>query len=247
MNSDFRKFDLYVQSFQNSEDLITLLESESQINGSLLGDLREDFCGTAANCVEWVRKVETREGVGVDVDPKPLQKAIQNCPGNLKDRIELICGDVLQIDLPKADIAIAMNCSFCVFKQRTEFSRYLEKCYASLRSPGMMVLEVYCGPAAQETGKDEIPIEGGVAIWEQVSFDPLTNQCLNKIHFRMDDGKFIEDAFVYDWRLWSPAECCDLLKEVGFADIKVQSYPDSDETEDDGRSKTVLIFGFKQS
>ena len=110
-----------------------------------------------------------------------------------------------------------------------------------------MVLEVYCGPAAQETGKDEIPIEGGVAIWEQVSFDPLTNQCLNKIHFRMDDGKFIEDAFVYDWRLWSPAECCDLLKEVGFADIKVQSYPDSDETEDDGRSKTVLIFGFKQS
>ena len=90
-------------------------------------------------------------------------------------------------------------------------------------------------------------IEPG-SISDRKATTPATHQPLSQQDsLRMDDGKFIEDAFVYDWRLWSPAECCDLLKEVGFADIKVQSYPDSDETEDDGRSKTVLIFGFKQS
>jgi hypothetical protein len=106
--------------------------------------------------------------------------------------------------LPSADIAAALNCSFCVFKQRADFKQYLEACYASLSSPGMVALEIYCGADAQNLGRDEIELGGSQAIWEQVSFDPITSQCLNHVHFQMANGSLVEKAFVYDWRLWSP-------------------------------------------
>ncbi len=70
--------------------------------------------------------------------------------------------------------------------------------------------------------RDEIHAQGFTAIWEQAEFDPATSTCMNYIHFRLEDANntTIERAFTYDHRLWSPAECIDLLEEVGFQDIK---------------------------
>ena len=39
------------------------------------------------------------------------------------------------------------------------------------------------------------------------------------IHFRFPDGSQLEEAFTYDWRIWSMPELRDILKEVGFKKI----------------------------
>jgi hypothetical protein len=39
--------------------------------------------------------------------------------------------------------------------------------------------------------------------------------------FLFSDGSALANAFEYDWRLWSPSELSDALREVGFADVAV--------------------------
>ena len=140
-------------------------------------------------------------------------------PNDESKRFSYVQGDVLDVALPPAHIVAALNASFCVFKKRQQFKNYLQKCFDSFDEKGMMALEIYCGADSQNIGCDEIEIGGHAAIWEQAQYDPITSHCLNYIHFRLQDGTRIEKAFEYDWRLWSPAECVDLLEEVGFTDI----------------------------
>ncbi|MDQ7087174.1 MAG: hypothetical protein Q9Q13_04615 [Acidobacteriota bacterium] len=40
--------------------------------------LREDFCGTAAVCCQWVRSKRDRLAFGIDLDPVPLAWAREN-------------------------------------------------------------------------------------------------------------------------------------------------------------------------
>jgi len=61
--------------------------------------------------------------------------------------------------------------------------------------------------------------------WEQRSADPLTGMVTDVLHFRVESGGTIEaeldDAFVYEWRLWSVPELRDAMAEAGFARTEV--------------------------
>jgi hypothetical protein len=58
-------------------------------------------------------------------------------------------------------------------------------------------------------------------LWEQRSFDPISHRVDCRIHFAFCDGSRLDDAFVYDWRMWTLPELQDLLLEAGFADAGV--------------------------
>lgn len=245
-------YSLYTAAFQDPEREMPLLRDEyTQQFGNPPQRLREDFCGTCANGFEWIKLGDQYRAIGIDVDETTIKLAQAKRDSLLltqeKDRITLIHGDVLDLQLPTGDVVAALNCSFCYFWERHQFKEYLEKCFATISNCGMIALEIYCGADAYNLGCDEIAIEGATAIWEQAKFDPVTNRCLNFIHFRLSDGELIERVFEYDFRLWSPAECIDLLYEVGFSQIKTVNLNEihADEPQQVDSSATLFILGFK--
>lgn len=58
-------------------------------------------------------------------------------------------------------------------------------------------------------------------IWDQQSFDPIQHRARYQIHFKLPDGRTLEGAFTYDWRLWTLPEVQDALRDAGFRDIRV--------------------------
>jgi len=249
MSSPFLIYDLYTLAFQDpAKDMSVLAEKFKDRFGHEAVILREDFCGSFANCLEWIRVRSQNVAIGIDIDPELAEFADSKCLSleeHENSRFSYIAGDVLEANLPKAHIVAALNSSFCVFKRRQQFMDYLQKCFESFEAAGMIALETYCGPDSQNIGFDEIAIDDHTAIWEQAEFDPVTNYCRNYIHFRLEDGSRIKKAFEYDWRLWSPAECIDLLEEVGFKDIStVNKRKISDGAQVD-TSQTLFILGFK--
>jgi hypothetical protein len=86
-------------------------------------------------------------------------------------------------------------------------------------------------------GVSETHIETDVGellyIWQQLDADPTTARVRNAIHFELPDPaprgnatppdvpRRIDNAFVYDWRLWSVAELRDALRESGFRSTEV--------------------------
>jgi hypothetical protein len=60
---------------------------------------------------------------------------------------------------------------------------------------------------------------GFVYVWDQDSFDPITQRVVNHIHFEFKDGTRMEKAFTYEWRFWSLVEIKELLLEAGFREV----------------------------
>lgn len=245
----FLIYDLYTRAFQNPPRDLSILNNAftKQLKLSAV-KLREDFCGSFANCREWLRIHPHNVAIGIDIDPALARFAEAtrlSMPEDEGSRFSYVPGDVLDVELPPAHIVAALNSSFCVFKQRQQFKGYLQKCFQSIDTPGMMALETYCGADSQNIGCDEISIGGDTAIWQQTKYDPVTNYCLNHIHFRLEDGTRIQKAFEYDWRLWSPAECVDLLEEVGFEGVCTVSKSKDQDNRQVDTSQTLFILGFK--
>ena len=84
-----------------------------------------------------------------------------------------------------------------------------------------MTMDLYAGPEAQRSGKDQLPGINCVGVWEQRSFNSITNEAVNCIHFEFSDGSRLDNAFLYEMRMWSPAELIDALAEVGFGTSRV--------------------------
>jgi len=239
---------MYVEAFQNPNAEIKLLRHWFQSKYSKLPRvLREDFCGSAVNCIEWIKNDKSHIATGIDFDQDILRHARlafqSRLDGEQTRRITLIDRNVLDGILPSAEVAIAFNCSFWEFKKKNELREYFSSCYKSLAAEGMIALQMYCGSEAQNVGFDRLECDGFTAIWEQRSFDPRTNYCDSRIHFELQDGNKIEDAFVYDWRIWSPPECIDLLDEVGFRSIAV--YDDPNQKLASSQNPTLFVVGFR--
>ena len=56
-------------------------------------------------------------------------------------------------------------------------------------------------------------------VWDQHSFNPVTNDLTCFIHFEFKDKSRINRAFKYEWRLWSLAEIKECLNESGFKSV----------------------------
>ncbi|MCH8343166.1 MAG: class I SAM-dependent methyltransferase [Planctomycetes bacterium] len=215
------KYRLYVEAVQNpAADVRFFSALYEQMNGRPPQTIREDFCGTAAISCEWIRSCDSARAVGVDVDAEALhwcreQRLSEMTPEEAR-RLELIHADVLDASTPSVDVILAPNTSICLLKKRPQLIQYLSHCRGSLNSGGLVVIDIYAGPEAQRTGEDRIKQDNFVCIWEQAEFNAVTNEALNRIHFVFADGSRITDAFVYDMRMWMPAELCDGLLESGF-------------------------------
>ena len=72
---------------------------------------REDFCGTANMCCEWVRRDSRNTSVGVDLDPEVLEWGRQHNLSRLQPdarlRVSLIQEDVCQVNTARPVDALA--------------------------------------------------------------------------------------------------------------------------------------------
>jgi hypothetical protein len=240
--------ELYQRSVQSPEaDCELFLGIYRALRGDTPKLLREDFCGTALLSTTWCLGDPSRRAIGVDLDGPTLEWGrIHNLAPHAKklgDRVRLVQGDVLEVDgLPRADMIAALNFSFCVFKQRAVLRRYFERTLAGLADDGLLILELFGGTKAIDLDEEVRDLDDYLYIWEQESFNPVTNEILCHIHFEFEDESKLERAFTYDWRLWSIPELRDLLEEVGFARVRVywekveeESDDDDDDDDDDDR------------
>jgi SAM-dependent methyltransferase len=186
--------------------------------------LREDFCGTANLAAAWCRSDPARRAIGVDLDPRVLEwgraRHLDPDPG-ISARVLLIGGDVREPRRPPADVACALNFSYCVFKTRAELRGYFEAAREGLVSDGLFVAELYGGTEAIVEIEDIDPKDGFTYHWHQARYDVISHDTCCHIHFSFPDGSRIERAFTYDWRLWTLPELRELLKEAGFSRVRV--------------------------
>lgn len=235
------KYELYTLAVQTADQEIAFIDRVyRKANGHLPSTLREDFCGTAAICCEWIKLNATRHAVGVDLDPVPLQWGREHHlarlhPGQRK-RIRLLQKNVLEVRASSMDVIAALNFSFCIFKRRAVLIEYLRRCRSALKHGGIMVMDIYGGPESHKPNRDKTRYQGFIYVWDQARFNPITNEALNHIHFHFPDGSKMTRAFTYDWRLWTPAELTEAMLEVGFKEARVYW----EGTTDDGRGNGIF-------
>lgn len=191
--------------------------------------LREDFCGTANVCCEWVKRGKKHHAIGVDLDPEVLDWGRKNNLARLSDkkrrRITLLQKDVMKVVTDRPDIISAMNFSYWLMQKRDLLKQYFENVHAALKDDGVFFLDAYGGYDSHKEIVEERAIDDGgdgfTYIWEQAAFDPITHIMRCHIHFAFPDGSEMRNAFDYEWRLWTLPEVQDLLKETGFKRVKV--------------------------
>ena len=219
------KYDLYMKAVQSPDaDAEFLRDTYKELKGKKAKIFREDFCGCFALSCEWVKLSPQNQAWSVDLDPEPIDYGRRNILSKLKSpqqkRLHLVEGDVLEIDLPEADISVAVNFSYFIFKTREKMKKYFQQVYKSLKKDGLFFVDVFGGGACQDEVVDVHKFKGFSYMWDQTGFDPINNEALFYIHFKIGSKK-IEKVFTYDWRLWSLPELRELMEEVGFTKTHV--------------------------
>jgi len=200
--------------------------------------IREDFCGTAKLACHWVAGNNQHEAWGVDLHQPTLDWGVKYNAIELSDeqrnRLHLLCGDVLETCTPKVDMALALNFSFCVFKQRNTLRNYFKAVAKSLNNEGAFVMYIYGGTESVTVKCDDVREIPGVTtpdgikipnfeyIWDQAEYNPINHDTTCHIHFKVPGYGRIEKAFTYKWRLWTLAELQEILIEAGFS--KAETY-----------------------
>ena len=221
----YRCYELSVQCVEPEVDFID--RNFSRLRGRSAHLLREDFCGTAAFCCEWVKRRQANRAVGIDIDRRVLDWGQDHNLAVLSkqeaERVSLLEGDVLAVEGMRPDIVTAMNFSYWLLKERSTMKGYFERVHRALKDDGVFFLDAYGGCDAYRPITEERTIEGDSGNftyrWEQEQYDPITSHLVCHIHFAFPDGSRLERAFSYDWRLWSLPEIRELLDEVGFGRV----------------------------
>ncbi|MDG2199729.1 MAG: class I SAM-dependent methyltransferase [Phycisphaerales bacterium] len=218
--------ELYEQSVQEPEseiDIIDQIWSEQRGREATL--LREDFCGTAAISIEWVKRREANEAIGVDLDVPTLEWTRNRLGDRLDDRqlsrIDLIEGNVLSTETKKCDTILATNFSYYIFKTRDAVRDYYKTVLSGLVDDGLFILDAYGGSDSFKEMTEDRDLDGFTYTWDQNFYDPITGDVTNHIHFKFPDGTKIKKAFTYEWRLWTLPEIRELLLEAGFSNTVV--------------------------
>jgi SAM-dependent methyltransferase len=253
--------DLYRWATQDPPTQAAVLaEMYRRIRGQPAQVLREDFAGNAADSVAWVAADSRRRAIAVDIDAPTLVCAkarAQRLLGDHYQRIDFQCGDVLALCPPaveRAQLLCVLNFSCFYFHQRAQLQRYFEHAFASLDETGLLVLNMFGGASAMKPRLDTHRItpqsEAGTAAlapfdyeWEQRSFDACQSRLDCRIHFVVSDPdapggrRRIDDAFRYDWRLWSLPELRECLLSAGFHEVQVWRHT---AVEERGRTRVCL-------
>ncbi len=238
------RYELYEKSVQSVEDEVVFLESTfGRVRGRKPVTLREDFCGTANAACEWIRVNRRHRAIGVDIDPEVLAVARERNVSGLKPgarrRIRLMEADVVHVRAEPADLVIAFNFSYWIFKTRERMRSYFTGVRRSLAADGLLFLDAYGGSEAFSEGKESTKHNGFTYVWDQASYDPVSGTCLCHIHFRFPDGSRIRKAFTYEWRVWTLPEIRELLAEAGFRRSTVYWQGEDEDGEPDGEFSPV--------
>ena len=222
----FDNYALYHEAVQSPEtDVEFYRDTYHEIfKSKKVTTLREDFCAGGAISAEWVKLNKKYRSCGLDLDPEPLEYGrkhyISKLTAEQQSRVALIQKNVLDKGIPKADIVAAVNFSYCIFKKRELLKQYFQNVYDSVNSKGLFILDIFGGSQCADIIEDRTKFKNMTYYWDQQSFDPITNEALFQIHFRVK-GKKYENVFTYDWRLWTIPELKDLMAEVGFKKVVV--------------------------
>ena len=113
---------LYEQSVQNVEAEVIFIDRVFRKEyGRSPSFIREDFCGTALLCSEWVQRRRSNTALGVDYDGPTLEWGRVNNLAPLGERasaVTLVQDDVRKVTTPKAEVLAATNFSWWGFKTR---------------------------------------------------------------------------------------------------------------------------------
>ncbi len=235
---------LYELSVQCAESEIDFVDDTyKELRGYRAKLLREDFCGTANVCCEWVTRRKGNQAIGVDIDREVLNWGKKHKVGKLKanqrKRIKLLAKDVLKVKTDSPDVISAMNFSYWLFKKRKDLLKYFKSVRSSLKKNGVFFLDAYGGyDSFKEIVEKRVVEEGKFKyIWEQEKYDPISGHLISHIHFSFRDGSRLDNAFTYDWRLWTLPEIQDLLKDAGFSAVTVYWQGFDEDGEPDGDFK----------
>jgi hypothetical protein len=233
--------ELYEESVQNVEHEVEFVQNTfKQLRGRTAYLLREDFCGTASASCQWVRQGDEYQAVGVDIDASVLEwgrtNRLARLPAADQARVSLIESDVMVVETPPADVAVAFNFSYFIFNTREKLRQYFVRAYDAVKDDGLFFVDLFGGPEAQEEMREKTKHKdkGFTYVWHQAKFHPVTNAIRCHIHFKFRDGSKIKKAFTYDWRLWSAPEICELLLEAGFRKATVYWEGEDEDGEGNG-------------
>ena len=219
------RHELYEHSVQCAEAEIDFVDlTFKQLRKRKAQVLREDFCGTANVCCEWVRRGKKRHAIGIDLDSEVLDWGRTHNLAKLNDaqrrRITLLQEDVLEAVTEPPDIVSAMNFSYWLLQDRKLLKQYFQSVWRALKDDGIFFLDAYGGYDSHKEIIEEREIDDGdqgfTYIWEQAEFNAVTCEQKCHIHFKFKDGSKLKRAFSYVWRIWGAKELREVLSDAGF-------------------------------
>jgi len=220
------RHDLYQRSVQDTgSEIDFVLETWNTLRPRPPELLREDFCGTANTACEWVRRDARYYAIGIDLDREVLgwgeRHNVSLLTQEEQQRIELIQGNVLDVFPEPADIVLAMNFSYFLFRTRDELREYFAAVHAGLAPDGIFFLDAYGGYEAPRELEESRECDGFLYIWDQAAFNPIDSSMTCHIHFEFPDNSRLDRAFTYHWRLWTLPEIREVLLEAGFSQADI--------------------------
>lgn len=241
---DFDKYHYYLRSVQSPENDVKFLQKTyKELKSKNPETLCEDFCGTFAICCEWVKLNDRYKAIGIDLDSEPIAYGeVHHRPQltvSQSRRLSIIQENVLAKNLPKADIVLASNFSYYIFKQRADLIAYFSSALNRCKKQGLFIIDSFGGPECMQAIEEETDYGDFKYFWDQDSYDPVTNYAQFYIHYKRKGEKKREKVFSYDWRLWSLPELKEALLDAGFR--KVHIYWEGEDEDGDGNGEFTRV------
>ena len=231
------KLELYQHAVQHpAAEVGFLLRAYQHYRRGFPTKLKEDFAGGAAVARAFVAMDENHRALAVDAHAPTARWAMGCARRELGERtidLHVLCADVLDVASPKVDVIAALNFSTFIYHDRASLRRYFHHARRSLAVGGVLVIDAFGGPGAMTPGVQKRRVKAAPAarasqivpafdyLWEQRSYDAVTARIDCRIHFAFGDGRLVENAFRYDWRLWTLPELVELMREAGFTKAEV--------------------------
>ncbi len=228
-----KKYSLYEKSVQNpAGDIDFINEKYEEINNKKPLIIREDFGGTGYLCCLWAKQSKKHKAFVIDLDDEPMDYGKSTHYAKLssdeKKRVIYRNDNVLNTDV-SADVVVAFNFSYFIFKKRQVLIDYFKRVRKSLNKNGVFFLDMFGGSECYSPLEEETNHGKFTYFWDLESFNPITNEVLYYIHFQEKGKSKKRKVFTYDWRMWSIPEIRDCLQEAGFEDTIVYWEGDDDD------------------
>jgi SAM-dependent methyltransferase len=220
------RYELYERAVHDAGAEVDFLrETYARLRRRQPQSFREDFSGQASAACEWVRRGPRCRAMGVDIEPEVLEwgraHRLSRLPAAAQKRVSLVNADVLTVRTEPVDVIAALNFSYWVFRTRRDLLAYFRNARRGLKVDGLLVLDAFGGYEAFREMEEHTRYRGFTYVWDQAMYRPVTGEYRCHIHFRFPDGSKMEQAFTYDWRLWTLPELRDLLLDAGFRRVTV--------------------------